>query len=342
MSKKINIAVVGATGLVGRAMLTILEQRHFPIKQLYLLASERSEGETISFNKKTLFVEKVADFDFKKADIAFFTAGASVSAQYVPLATKNACIVIDNTSQFRYDDDVPLVIPEVNPQALENYNKRHIIANPNCSTIQLLVALKPIYDVVGISRINVVTFQSVSGVGRKALQELIDQSGRLLNGLSIKKPKAFSSQIAFNVIPHIDDFQENGYTREEMKMVWETQKILADKSIQVNPTAVRVPVFYSHSESVHMETKQKITVSQAKQLLKKAPGVTVIDRRLKNGYPMPVMKKFLENDVMVGRIREDISHPLGLNLWIVSDNTRKGAALNTVQIAEHLIKDYLD
>jgi aspartate-semialdehyde dehydrogenase len=341
MSKKCNVAIVGATGLIGRTMLTILKQRRFPINELYLLASERSQGEPIQFNKKTLLVENVADFDFKKADIALFTAGASVSAHYVPIATKNACIVIDNTSQFRYDDEVPLIIPEVNPEALAHYNKRNIIANPNCSTIQMLLVLKPIYDAAGISRINVVTFQSVSGAGRQALQELIDQSGRLLSGRAIKKPKAFVGQIAFNIIPHIDEFQKNGYTREEMKMVWETQKIFADKSIQVNSTAVRVPVLYGHSESIHIETKEKISAFQAKQCLKKAPGVSVIDRQVNNGYPMPVMQNFREDDVMVGRLREDISHPLGLNLWIVADNTRKGAALNAVQIAEHLVQDHL-
>lgn len=340
MTKKFKLAIVGATGLVGQALLKILEKRNFPISKLYPLASERSEGEPITFNNQTYTVENLAKFDFKAADIVFFTAGASISAKYVPKATDKGCIVIDNTSQFRYDDDVPLVIPEVNPQILKDYKKRNIIANPNCSTIQMLVALKPIYDAVGISRINVVTYQSVSGAGRKAVKELIDQSGRLLNGLAIKKPTVFAGQIAFNVIPQIDDFQENGYTREEMKIVWETQKIFSDKAIQVNPTAVRVPVFHSHSEAVHIETKQKISASRAKQLLKKTAGVTVIDKPTKNGYPMPVMHDFQGDNVMVGRIREDISHPLGLDLWIVADNIRKGAALNAVQIAECLIKDY--
>jgi len=343
MTKKFNVAVIGATGLVGETMLSLLAQRHFPIDQLYAVASQRSAGETITFNKKSLFIEDLAKFDFKKVDIALFSAGAAVSAEYVPIATKSGCIAIDNTSQFRYDDDVPLVIPEVNPQALKNYGKRNIIANPNCSTIQMLVALKPIYDAVGISRINVATYQAVSGAGRKAFTELLDQCGRLLNGMAIKKPQAFANQIAFNVIPHIDDFQENGYTREEMKMVWETQKILSDKEIQVNPTAVRVPVLHCHSEAVHIETKKKISVSQVKQLLKKASGIELIDRHAENGYPMPIMKDSdkYKDAVMVGRIREDISHPLGLNLWVVSDNIRKGAALNAVQIAECLIQDYL-
>jgi aspartate-semialdehyde dehydrogenase len=291
----------------------------------------------MDFNKQSFIVSDLLDFDFKLADIVFFTAGAAISAQYVPIATKSACIVIDNTAQFRYDEDVPLVIPEVNPEALAGYKKRHIIANPNCSTIQMLVALKPIYDAVGIRRINVVTFQSVSGAGKAAFNELIQQTGQLLNGLPIKKPKAFTQQIAFNVIPHIDDFQENGYTREEMKMVWETQKIFADKEIQVNPTAVRVPVLHSHSEAVHIETKDKISLSVAKQLLKKAPGVMVIDQAKKNAYPTPILHE--EHDkVMVGRLREDISHPLGLDMWIVADNIRKGAALNAVQIAELMIE----
>jgi aspartate-semialdehyde dehydrogenase len=337
MSKKFNVAIVGATGFVGQAVLSILEKRRFPVNNLYLLASERSAGETMDFNKQSFIVSDLLDFDFKLADIVFFTAGAAISAQYVPIATKSACIVIDNTAQFRYDEDVPLVIPEVNPEALAGYKKRHIIANPNCSTIQMLVALKPIYDAVGIRRINVVTFQSVSGAGKAAFNELIQQTGQLLNGLPIKKPKAFTQQIAFNVIPHIDDFQENGYTREEMKMVWETQKIFADKEIQVNPTAVRVPVLHSHSEAVHIETKDKISLSVAKQLLKKAPGVMVIDQAKKNAYPTPILHE--EHDkVMVGRLREDISHPLGLDMWIVADNIRKGAALNAVQIAELMIE----
>lgn len=343
MAKKFNVAVIGATGLVGETMSLLLAQRNFPINQFYPVASQLSAGETIIFNKKALFIEDLSSFDFKKVDIAFFSAGADVSAEYVPIATKSGCIAIDNTHQFRYDNDVPLVIPEVNPQALKDFNKRYIIASPNCSTIQMLVALKPIYDAVGISRINVATYQSVSGAGRQALKELLDQFGRLLNGMSIKKPQAFAHQMAFNLIPHIDDFYENGYTHEEMKMFWETQKIFADKDIQVNTTAVRVPVLYCHSEAVHIETKKKITVSQAKKLLKNASGVKLIDNNAKNSYPMPVMKNFEKNKdaVMVGRIREDISHPLGLNLWIMSDNIRKGAALNVVQIAECLVQDYL-
>lgn len=341
MHKKFNLAIVGATGLVGQVILSILQQRKFPVNQLYLLASERSSGEIIEFNEEPLVVSDLDEFDFERADIAIFTAGSAVSAEYAPKATAKGCLVIDNTPQFRYDDDVPLVIPEVNPEALTGYNKRlNIIANPNCSTIQMLVALKPIYDVVGITRINVVTFQSVSGAGKEAFNELTKQAGQLLNGLPIKKPKAFTQQIAFNVIPHIDEFEENGYTREEMKMVWETQKIFSDPEIQVNSTAVRVPVFHGHSEAVHIETKKKITVNQAKQLLKKAPGILVVDKLVDNGYPTPVSHP--ESDkVMVGRLREDISHPLGLDMWIVADNIRKGAALNAIQIAEIMIQDYL-
>jgi aspartate-semialdehyde dehydrogenase len=340
MSKKFNLAIVGATGFVGQSVLSILQQRKFPINNLYLLASERSSGEAMEFNKQQHLVSNLVEFDFEQVDIAIFTAGSAVSAEYVPKATQIGCLVIDNTPQFRYDDDVPLVIPEVNPQALAGYKKRYIIANPNCSTIQMLVALKPIYDAVGITRINVVTFQSVSGAGKAAFHELIQQSGQLLNGLSIKQPKAFTQQIAFNVIPHIDDFQENGYTREEMKMVWETRKIFADQEIQVNPTAVRVPVFHGHSEAVHIETKKKISAKQARKVLKKAPGVLVIDKPTNNGYPTPISHPDSDK-VMVGRFREDISHPLGLDMWIVADNIRKGAALNAVQIAELMIENYI-
>lgn len=340
MSKKFNLAIVGATGFVGQSVLSILQQRKFPIKNLYLLASERSSGETMEFNKQQLLVSDLVEFDFKQADIAIFTAGSDVSAQYVPKATQSGCLVIDNTPEFRYNKDVPLVIPEVNPEALAGYKKRRIIANPNCSTIQMLVALKPIYDAVGIARINVVTFQSVSGAGKSAFYELIQQSGQLLNGSPIKQPKAFTQQIAFNVIPHIDDFEKNGYTREEMKMVWETQKIFVDPDIQVNPTAVRVPVFHGHSEAVHIETKKQISANQAKQLLKKAPGLLVIDKLVNNGYPTPISHPNSDK-VLVGRLRDDISHPLGLDMWIVADNIRKGAALNAVQIAEMMVEHYL-
>jgi len=340
MSKKYNVAVVGATGAVGRTMLSILEQRKFPVDNLYLLASERSAGETIAFKNKQYTVENLADFDFSKADIGLFSPGASVSAIYAPKAGEAGCVVIDNTSQFRYDDDIPLIVPEVNAHAIAGYTKRNIIANPNCSTIQMLVALKPIQDAVGIARINVATYQSVSGTGKEAIDELAEQTAKLLNGQGAE-PKVYPKQIAFNVIPQIDVFQENGYTKEEMKMVWETQKIMEDPEILVNPTCVRVPVFYAHSEAVHIETRKPLSVEDARAMLKKAPGIKVMDEHKDGGYPTPIGEGTDRDEVWVGRIRRDISHPNGLNLWIVSDNLRKGAALNSIQIAEVLIKDYL-
>jgi len=341
MSKTVDVAVVGATGAVGETMLSILEQRNFPVGKLYALASERSAGKTIMFKGRPVMVENLADFDFSKTQIGLFSPGASVSEIYAPKAGKAGCIVIDNTSQFRYDDDIPLVVPEVNPQAIAQYRNRHIIANPNCSTIQMLVALKPIYDAAGIERINVCTYQAVSGTGKEAIDELASQTARLLNGQPAEC-KVYPKQIAFNVLPHIDVFQENGYTKEEMKMVWETHKIMGDENIQVNPTCVRVPVFYGHSEAVHIETREKITAEQARKLLSKAPGVVVMDKRANGGYPTPVGDAAGKDPVYVGRIREDISHPRGLNLWVVSDNLRKGAALNSVQIAEELLKSHLN
>jgi aspartate-semialdehyde dehydrogenase len=340
MSKKYNVAVVGATGAVGKTMIRILEERKFPVDKLYLLASERSAGETISFNNKQYTVENLADFDFSKAQIGLFSPGASVSAVYAPKAGAAGCVVIDNTSQFRYEEDIPLVVPEVNPHAVAQYRNRMIIANPNCSTIQMLVALKPIHAKVGIARINVCTYQSVSGTGKEAIDELAAQTAQLLNG---REPeiKVYPKQIAFNVLPQIDVFQDNGYTKEEMKMVWETQKILEDPEILVNPTCVRVPVFYSHSEAVHIETRQKISVDEVRELLKKAPGVKLMDRREAGGYPTPIPEGTDSDATWVGRIRKDISHPNGIDMWVVSDNLRKGAALNSVQIAELLIKDYI-
>jgi aspartate-semialdehyde dehydrogenase len=263
-----------------------------------------------------------------------------VSAVHAPRAAAAGAVVVDNTSQFRYDDDIPLVISEVNPHAIARYTKRGIIANPNCSTMQMLVALAPIQRAVGIERINVATYQSVSGAGRSGLDELGRQAAQMLNFQPLKVEK-FSAQIAFNLIPHIDDFMENGYTKEEMKMVWETQKIFEDANIQVNPTAVRVPVFYGHSEAVHIETRSKISAEEVRALLLKAPGVEVVDERKPGGYPTPVTHAAGKDPVFVGRIREDVSHPRGINLWVVSDNIRKGAALNAVQIAEILIQDYL-
>ena len=340
MSKTWDVAVVGATGAVGECMLDILSQRKFPVGKVYALASERSAGTTVSFGRKELLVENLADFDFSKVQIGLFSPGASVSAVYAPKAGAAGCVVIDNTSQFRYDADIPLVVPEVNPGALASYRNRNIIANPNCSTIQMLVALKPIYDAVGIERINVATYQAVSGTGKEAIEELANQTASLLNGRPVET-KVYPRQIAFNVIPHIDSFQDNGYTKEEMKMVWETRKIMGDERIQVNPTCVRVPVFYGHSEAIHIETRDKITAEQARKLLEAAPGIVVLDERQPGGYPTPVGDASGKDPVFVGRIREDISHPRGLNLWVVADNVRKGAALNSIQIAETLIRDFL-
>jgi aspartate-semialdehyde dehydrogenase len=340
MSREFDVAVVGATGAVGEVMISVLEERNFPVRNLYPLASSRSAGKSITFRGKSIRVTDLAEFDFSKAQIGLFSAGGSISEKYAPIAAAAGCVVIDNTSHFRRDEDIPLVVPEVNLQALDGYATRNIIANPNCSTIQMLVALKPIYDAVGIERINVATYQAVSGTGKEAIEELAGQTARLLNGQEIET-EVYPKQIAFNVLPHIDSFQDNGYTREEMKMVWETRKILGDDSIQVNPTCVRVPVFFGHSEAVHIETKDKITVEQARALLAKAPGVTVMDERADGGYPTAVTESAGKDAVFVGRIREDISHPRGLNMWIVADNVRKGAALNSVQIAESLISNYL-
>ncbi|MDQ7089677.1 MAG: aspartate-semialdehyde dehydrogenase [Methylococcales bacterium] len=340
MSKTYNVAIVGATGAVGEAMLAILEQRNFPVGEVYALASSRSVGKRIPFKGGSLKVEDLAEFDFSKAQIGLFSPGASVSAEYAPKAAAAGCIVIDNTSQFRYDDDIPLVIPEVNPEKVADYKNRGIIANPNCSTIQMLVALKPIYDAVGIERINVATYQAVSGTGKEAIKELVQQCGQLLNGKSITT-EVYPKQIAFNVLPQIDVFMDNGYTKEEMKMVWETQKILGDSTVKVNATAVRVPVFYGHSEAIHIETKTKIDAKTVTKLLKNSANITVIDEHKDGIYPTAVTESSGEDDVFVGRIREDISHPKGINLWVVADNIRKGAALNSVQIAEELVKNYI-
>jgi aspartate-semialdehyde dehydrogenase len=340
MSAKYDVAVVGATGAVGESMLEILEQRDFPVNNVYPLASERSAGKKIPFRGKHLTVQDLASFDFAKTQIGLFSAGASISEKFAPIAASAGCVVIDNTSQFRYQDDIPLVVPEVNPHAIADYTKHGIIANPNCSTIQMLVALKPLYDEAGIERINVCTYQAVSGTGKEAIEELASQTAALLNGKDIK-PSVYPRQIAFNVLPQIDVFQANGYTKEEMKMVWETRKIMGDSSIQVNPTAVRVPVFYGHSEAVHIETRDKLSVERARELLENAPGVVLLDERRDGGYPTAVTEGAGHDPVYVGRIREDISHPRGLDLWIVADNVRKGAALNSIQIAEILVKEYL-
>ncbi len=339
MTKLYDVAVVGATGAVGETIMRILEEMNFPVGTLYPLASSRSAGKTVTFCGKAVTVEDLETFDFSKTQIGLFSPGASVSAIYAPKASAAGCVVIDNTSQFRYDDDIPLVVPEVNPKAIAQYKNRGIIANPNCSTIQMMVALKPIYDAVGITRINVATYQAVSGAGKEAIEELSAQTSNLLN-FKPTQNDVFAKRIAFNVIPQIDVFTENSYTKEEMKMVWETQKILGDANIKVNPTAVRVPVFFGHSEAVHIETRDKITAAQARELLSKADGIVLMDEQVNGGYPTPADVADT-NPVYVGRIREDISCDKGLNLWVVADNVRKGAATNAVQIAQVLIRDYL-
>jgi len=339
MSAKYNVAVVGATGAVGETMLEILAARKFPVNKVYPLASSRSAGKKVAFGDSYLTVQDLDGFDFTNVQIGLFSAGADISAHYAPIAAAAGCVVIDNTSRFRYDDEIPLVVPEVNPQAIADYTRHNIIANPNCSTIQMLVVLKPLHDEAGIERINVCTYQAVSGTGKEAIEELAVQTTELLNGRSASA-SVYPKQIAFNVLPHIDVFMENGYTKEEMKMVWETRKIMGDESIQVNPTAVRVPVFYGHSEAVHIETREKLDPAKATALLKKAPGIMVLDKREDGGYPTAVTEGAGHDAVYVGRIREDISHPRGLDMWVVADNVRKGAALNSIQIAEILVDEY--
>jgi len=334
MTKKHNIAIIGATGIVGTTLLSILEERHFPIDHIYLLASARSKGQIREFNGKSITITDVADFDFSLTNFCFFCAANETSAEYAPKAAKLGNIVIDKSSYFRYYKEVPLIVPEVNKEALKSIKNGGIIASPNCNTIPIVMALKPIYDEVGITRMNVATYQSVSGTGKEAIQELANQTALLLNGKPIKH-KVYPQQIAFNLLPHCDVFEENGYTKEEMKIVWETHKILADDSIAINPTAVRVPVFYAHSAAVHIETKKKITAKNAEKLLSKAPGITL--NTGKYPYATPAHDAAGKDDVFVGRIREDISCKNGLNLWIVADNIRKGAALNAVQIAEALL-----
>ena len=338
--KKYNVALVGATGAVGEVLLRLLEEREFPIEQLTLLASSRSAGEVLAFSGKDIEVEDLTLFDFSNTDIAFFSAGGSVSEKYAPKAAEQGAVVIDNTSFFRYQEDIPLVVPEVNPEAIAGYKKRGIIANPNCSTIQMMVAVKPLHDLAGVERITVSTYQAVSGSGRLAIDELIKQTGQLLNGLPAE-PKVYSQPIAFNVIPQIDVFLENGYTKEEMKMVWETHKILDDPSIEVNPTAVRVPVLYGHSESIHVRLKKALSAEDARALLRGSEGIEVIDNIEVLQYPTAFKHAASADPVYVGRIRQDLNDPKGLNLWVVADNVRKGAALNAIQIAEILIEKYL-
>jgi len=338
MAQKFDVCVLGATGLVGKTIIEILEERDFPINKLYPLASARSAGEFIDFNGESIEVLDADHFDWSQAQIGFFSAGGDISAKYAPIAGEAGCIVIDNTSEFRYEADIPLVVPEVNPEALADYRNRNIIANPNCSTIQMMVALKPIYDAVGIARVNVSTYQSVSGGGKAAMDELAKQTADLLSGKPVET-KNFSRQIAFNVIPQIDVFLENGYTKEEMKMVWETKKILGDENVLVNPTAVRVPVFFGHGEALHIETNSPISAEEVKDLLSQADGIVVC--RDDEDFPTQIGDASGKDATFVGRIREDISHSNGINMWIVADNVRKGAATNSIQIAELLIKDHL-
>ncbi|MGV8931398.1 MAG: aspartate-semialdehyde dehydrogenase [Luteimonas sp.] len=335
MSRQYKVAVVGATGAVGEVMLSILAERKFPVGEIIALASERSAGGKVKFGNRDVVVQDLATFDPTGVDIALFSAGGSISKQYAPKFAAAGAVVIDNSSAFRYDDDVPLVVSEVNPEAAKQ-RPRGIIANPNCSTMQLLVALAPIHRKAGIERLNIATYQSVSGTGRKALEELGRQTAGLLNFQPVT-PEVYPVQIAFNVIPHGGDFTGNGYTTEEMKLVWETRKILADESIRVNATVVRVPVFYGHAEVVNIETRDKLSARDARTLLEAAPGVEVVDEHADGGYPTPVTHASGSDAVYVGRIRDDLSHERGLNLWIVSDNIRKGAALNAVQIAELLV-----
>jgi aspartate-semialdehyde dehydrogenase len=337
--EKYNVAVVGATGAVGNEMVAILEERNFPVAQLRLLASQRGAGTKMEFKGKSYSVEVLNENSFAGVDIGLFSAGGSVSEQFAPIAGKAGCVVIDNTSAFRMDPEVPLVVPEVNAHAIGQYPKKNIISNPNCSTIQMVVVLKPIHDFARIKRVVVSTYQAVSGTGKRAIKELETQILAIYNQQEIKK-EVYPHQIAFNCLPHIDVFFDNGYTKEEMKMVNETKKIIEDPSIGVTATTVRVPVFYGHSESVNIETEKKLTRDDVKKILSKAPGVVVVDDPKKFEYPLAIDAAG-KDETFVGRIREDESISNGINMWIVADNIRKGAALNAVQIAEILIQKYL-
>jgi len=339
MKSEYHVALAGATGAVGNEMLQILEEQEFPVASLKLLASSRSAGKTLDFRGESLHVEELRDDSFEGVDIALFSAGAAASRQFAPAAAESGCVVIDNSSGWRMDPEVPLVVPEVNPHAVADYRRKGIIANPNCSTIQMVVVLKPIYDAAGIERVVVSTYQAVSGTGKNAMKELTEQTRNLLTFQEVT-PDVYPHRIAFNCFPHIGSFLENGYTEEEMKMVHETHKIMEDPNIRVSATTVRIPVFYGHSEAVNIQTERKLSAKEARVLLFQAPGVRVMDNPDERIYPMPSEAAGI-NDTLVGRIREDISIENGLDLWIVADNIRKGAALNTVQIAELLIKEYL-
>jgi aspartate-semialdehyde dehydrogenase len=337
--KKLDVAVAGATGAVGNQMITCLEEADFPVKSITFLASARSVGRTLRFKGDPVPVQELKEGCFKGIDIALFSAGGGTSERYAPDAAKDGCVVVDNSSAWRMDPQVPLVVPEVNPHAVAGYTRKGIIANPNCSTIQMVVVLKPLHDAARIRRVVVSTYQSTSGAGKKAMDELFHQTADLINGKEIA-PKVFPYRIAFNLIPQIDVFLDNGYTKEEMKMVNETRKILEDESIRVSATTVRVPVFFGHSESLNVETERKLTAAEARALLEKAPGVRVVDDPANRRYPMPIVAAG-QDDTLVGRIRDDISLDNGLNLWIAADNIRKGAATNAVQIAEILVRDGL-
>lgn len=341
MSKTYDIAIAGATGVVGEALLQILEERDFPVGRLFPLASERSVGRTVRFRGDDLRVEALYEFDFSQVQLGLFSAGASVSEEIVPRAVEAGAVVIDNTSRFRYDDDVPLVVPECNAERIADYRKRGIIANPNCSTIQMVVACKPIQDAVGIERINVSSYQSVSGAGRRAMEALTEQSRVILAGGDLATEAGAEKAVAFNAVPKIGPLLDTGYTQEEMKMIWETRKIFEHPDIMINPTCVRVPVYLGHSEAVHLETRTKVTVPEVQKLLNSAPGVVVVDGERPGDYPTAATEAANRDAVYVGRIREDLSHPRGLNLWVVSDNLRKGAALNSVQIAEVLVNEVM-
>ena len=337
---QLNVAIVGATGAVGEVLLAILKEREFPVGRLDLLASQRSVGEFLDFGRHSIEVKLLDDFDFGDTHIAFFSAGSTISAEFAPKAAAAGCLVIDNTSRFRYDDDVPLVVPEVNGHLLDAPISGKIIANPNCSTIQMVVALAPLHEAAKITRIIVSTYQSVSGAGRKGVTELVEQTTSLLNGTSVDEeeiPFVQADQIAFNVVPQIDRFDEGGLTFEEVKMIRETRKILGEPELAVNPTCVRVPVFYGHSESITIETEMPLEPETARALLERSPGVEVIDKEERQGYPTAIRCATGTDAVYVGRIRKDPSHANGLCLWVVSDNLRKGAALNSIQIAEQLI-----
>ncbi len=331
--EKLNVAIAGATGAVGEAMREILDERRFPVDNVRLLASERSVGKRFTVAGKSRTVELLDDFDFADTQIALFSAGGSVSGEHAPRAADAGAVVIDNTSRFRMEEGIPLVVPEVNGHRIADGLGPNIIANPNCSTIQMVVALKPIYDAVGIDRVNVATYQAVAGAGQSGVEELASQTVSLLNAKPLPDPSVHPVQIAFNAVPQAWDFLDNGYSVEEMKMVNETRKIFDDDEIRVNPTCVRVPVFYGHSEAVHIETRAPIAAAEAKELLRQAPGVVVVDE-LEGDCPTAVEHAAGDDAVYVGRIREDLSHPCGLNLWVVSDSVRKGAALNSIQIAE--------